>query len=45
MGKEPTITPVKYAKSPNRKATRQLLREIAKRPASFVPRKVDKQLI
>lgn len=45
MGKEPKITPVKYAKAPDRKAARELLREIAKRPVSFEPRKVDKQLI
>ena len=45
MGKEPEIAPVKYAKAPDRKVARQLLREIAKRPVSFTPRKVDKQLI
>ena len=45
MGKESENAPMKYAKSPGRKAARQLLREIAKRPASFVPRKVNKQLI
>jgi FkbM family methyltransferase len=45
MGKEPEITTVKYAKVPDRKIARQLLHEIAKRPISFVPRKVDKQLI
>ena len=45
MGKEPEIAPVKYAKAPDRKVARQLLREIAKRPVSFTPRKVDKPLI
>ncbi len=45
MGKEPEITTVKYAKAPDRKIARQLLHEIAKRPVSFVPRKVDKPLI
>ncbi len=45
MGKEPEITTVKYTKAPDRKSARQLLQEIAKRPVSFVPRKVDKPLI
>ena len=45
MGKEPEITPVKYEKAPDRKVARHLLREIAIKPVSFTPRKVDKQLI
>lgn len=45
MGTELEIAPVKYAKAPDRKVARQLLREIAKRPVSFVPRKVDKPLV
>lgn len=36
---------MKYAKSPDRKVARKLLHEIAKRPVSFAPRKVDKPLI
>ena len=45
MGKELEIAIVKYAKAPDRKVACQLLHEIAKRPVSFVPRKVDKPLI
>ena len=45
MGKEPQNAPVKYAKAPDRKVACQLLREIAKRPASFGPRTVDKPLV
>lgn len=45
MGKEPEISPVKYAKAPDRTVARQLLREIAKRPVTFTPRKVNKPLI
>lgn len=36
---------MRYEKSPNREMARQLLWEIAKRPASFTPRKIDKPLI
>jgi FkbM family methyltransferase len=45
MGKEPEIAQVKYAKAPDRKAARELLRKIAKNPVFFVPRKVNKPLI
>jgi FkbM family methyltransferase len=45
MGKQPEIAAVRYSKSPSRKMARQLLREIAKRPVSFMPRKIDKPLI
>ena len=45
MGKKSKNSTVKYAKSPNRKVALQLLREIAKKPVSFVPQKVDKPLI
>lgn len=45
MGKEPGGAPMKYTKLPNRKVAHQLLHEIVKRPVSFVPRKVDKQLV
>ncbi|MBO1224507.1 MAG: FkbM family methyltransferase [Candidatus Scalindua sediminis] len=45
MGKELKITTVKYAKAPDRKAARLLLHKIVEKPASFEPRKVDKQLI
>ncbi|MCX9014411.1 MAG: FkbM family methyltransferase [Candidatus Methanoperedens sp.] len=45
MGEKFEIATVKYTKAPNRKVARQLLHKIAKRPISFVPRKVDKPLI
>ncbi len=45
MGKESEITSVKYEKAPDRKVARYLLHKIAKKPVSFIPRKVDKPLI
>lgn len=45
MGKEPEIITVKFTEAPNRKIARQMLHKIAKRPDSFVPRKIDKPLI
>jgi len=45
MGKQPQIAAVSCGKAPSRTVARQLLREIAERPVSFTPRKVDKPLI
>ncbi len=45
MGEELEVTPVKYAQSPDRKAARLLLHEIANKPVSCEPRKVDKPLL
>lgn len=45
MGTESKIVAVKFAKAPDRKLARQMLREIADRTATFTPRQVDKSLI